>query len=78
MLIKKIMKIILIYLYIYLKKRWVYTNRQCFVEGDVIDPTKNDKLTNIIRKFNSFIKRDDRIEKTILPLGDGITICRKI
>ena len=47
-------------------------------KGDVIDPTKNDKLTNIIRKFNSFIKRDDRIEKTILPLGDGITICRKI
>ena len=47
-------------------------------KGDVIDPSKNDKLTNIIRKFNSFIKRDDRIEKTILPLGDGITICRKI
>ena len=47
-------------------------------KGDITDPNKNDRLTNIIREFNSFIKKDDRIEKTILPLGDGITICRKI
>ena len=47
-------------------------------KGEVADPKKNDKLTNVIREFNSFIKKDDRIEKTILPLGDGITICRKI
>ena len=46
--------------------------------GDVADPNKNDRLTSAIREFNSFIKKDDRIEKTILPLGDGITICRKI
>ncbi len=45
--------------------------------GDVADSNKNDKLTNILRDFNSFIKKDDRIHKTILPLGDGITICRK-
>ena len=47
-------------------------------KGEVADPKKNDQLTNLIREFNSFIKKDDRIEKTILPLGDGITICRKI
>ena len=47
-------------------------------KGDVADPNKNDELTNAIREFNSFIKQDDRIEKTILPLGDGVTICRKI
>tara|TARA_B100002052_G_scaffold210008_1_gene192065 strand:+ start:6994 stop:7650 length:657 start_codon:yes stop_codon:yes gene_type:complete len=47
-------------------------------KGDVADPNKNDNLTNIIREFNSFIKKDDRVDKTILPLGDGITICRKI
>ena len=46
--------------------------------GDVADSNKNDRLTNIIREFNSFIKKDDRVEKTILPLGDGVTICRKI
>ena len=47
-------------------------------KGDVTDTNKNDRLTNLIREFNSFIKKDDRVEKTILPLGDGITICRKI
>ena len=47
-------------------------------KGEVADPTKNDRLTQIIREFNSFLKKDDRVDKTILPLGDGITICRKI
>ncbi len=47
-------------------------------KGEVADPSKNDQLTNVIREFNSFIKKDDRVEKTILPLGDGVTICRKI
>ena len=46
-------------------------------KGDVINKNKNDKMTNIIRDFNSYIKNDDRIEKTILPIGDGVTICRK-
>ena len=47
-------------------------------KGEVIDKNKNDRITNIIRDFNTYIKNDDRIEKTILPIGDGITICRKI
>ena len=47
-------------------------------KGDVANTSKNDQLTKIIREFNSFIKKDDRIDKTILPLGDGVTICRKI
>ena len=46
-------------------------------KGDVIDKNKNDRMTNIIRDFNKFIKDDERIEKTILPVGDGVTICRK-
>ncbi len=46
--------------------------------GDIVDYNKNDRLTSIMREFNSLIKNDDRVEKTILPLGDGLTICRKI
>ena len=46
--------------------------------GDVIDRSKNDKFTNIIREFNSFVKDDIRVEKIILPIGDGITICKKV
>ena len=47
-------------------------------KGEVSKSDKNDRLTNVIRDFNNFVRNDDRVEKTILPLGDGITICRKI
>ena len=47
-------------------------------KGEVTDLSKNDKLTNIIREFNDHVKKDARIEKTILPIGDGITICKKL
>ena len=47
-------------------------------KGEVINNNKNDKITNIIKDFNTFIKNDNRIDKTILPIGDGVTICRKL
>ena len=46
--------------------------------GDVAKRNKKDKFTNIIREFNSFVKNDNRVEKFILPIGDGITICKKV
>jgi len=45
--------------------------------GEVADDTKNDKFTNIIREFNKHIKKDSRIVKNIIPIGDGLTICIK-
>ena len=45
--------------------------------GEVIDDTKNDKFTNIIREFNTHIKKDSRVIKNIVPIGDGLTICIK-
>jgi len=47
-------------------------------KGEVINNNKNDKITNIIKDFNKYIKNDNRIDKTILPIGDGVTICRKL
>jgi len=46
--------------------------------GDVYKNTVTDKQTNIMREFNKYIKNDNRVEKVILPLGDGLTICRKV
>ena len=46
--------------------------------GEVVDKTKNDKLTNTIRDFNSYVKNDKKTEQIILPLGDGFTVCRKL
>ena len=47
-------------------------------KGEVINNNKKDRMTNIIKDFNTYIKNDKRIEKTILPIGDGVTICRKL
>ena len=46
--------------------------------GDVFKKAVADKQTNIMREFNKYIKNDSRVEKVILPLGDGLTICRKV
>ena len=45
--------------------------------GEVSDRSKNDKYTNIIREFNNHIRKDIRIIKNIIPIGDGLTICIK-
>ena len=46
--------------------------------GEVFKKDVTDEQTNIMREFNKYIKDDNRVEKIILPLGDGLTICRKI
>ena len=45
--------------------------------GEVADVKNNEKFTNIMRNFNTFVKNDERTEQIILPLGDGFTICNK-
>jgi len=46
--------------------------------GEVVDKTKQDKLTVSIREFNSYVNSDNRVENLIIPVGDGLTICRKL
>ena len=46
--------------------------------GDVANKNNNDKLTNIIRDFNIYVKNDKKTEQVIIPLGDGLTVCRKL
>ena len=46
--------------------------------GEVVDKNNTDKFTLNIKNFNDFIAKDERVEKLIIPLGDGMTICRKI
>tara|TARA_B100000378_G_scaffold1570_1_gene1393 strand:+ start:14 stop:670 length:657 start_codon:yes stop_codon:yes gene_type:complete len=46
--------------------------------GDVSKKNVTDNQTELIRKFNMYIKNDKKTEKTILPIGDGLTICRKL
>ncbi len=45
--------------------------------GEVVDKTNKKKLTEVIREFNSYVKKDKRVVNYILPIGDGFTICIK-
>jgi len=44
--------------------------------GEVIDEDNLDKYTVNIREFNTYVSKDKRVEQIILPLGDGMTVCR--
>ena len=46
--------------------------------GEVIDEKKQDKLTVGIREFNSYVNSNERIENLIIPVGDGLSVCRKL
>ena len=46
--------------------------------GDVVESNIKDKITDSIRDLNNFISKDERVEKVIIPFGDGMTICRKL
>jgi len=44
--------------------------------GEVADEANIDKFTLNIREFNAHVAQDKRVEQIIVPLGDGMTICR--
>ena len=44
--------------------------------GEVADKDNLDKYTVNIREFNSHVSNDKRVEQIIVPLGDGMTVCR--
>ena len=44
--------------------------------GEVADEDNLDKYTVNIREFNAYVSKDKRVEQIIVPLGDGMTVCR--
>jgi hypothetical protein len=47
-------------------------------DGHVVDDNyKKDQQTSGINSFNDYIMNDNRVEKVILPLRDGLTLIRK-
>ena len=44
--------------------------------GEVADENNLDKYTVNIREFNLYVSNDNRVEQIIVPLGDGMTVCR--
>lgn len=45
--------------------------------GRVADPSVTDVTTATFRTLNAKIAGDERVDRTVVPIGDGLTLCRK-
>ena len=45
--------------------------------GAVADPAKTDADTAALKALNAKLHHDERIDLSLLPVGDGLTLCRK-
>lgn len=45
--------------------------------GKVADAKANDSETNAIRDFNQHLQRDSRVDLSLVPIGDGLTLAMK-
>lgn len=45
--------------------------------GQVADPQAQDAETLAIRRFNEYLQEDDRIDLSLVPIGNGLTLCRR-
>jgi predicted O-methyltransferase YrrM len=43
----------------------------------VADRKINDASTVALRAFNEHVHRDERVDLSLLPIGDGLTLLRK-
>lgn len=46
--------------------------------GKVADPSVDDKTTQALRELNDFLCDDARVDMTLVPVGDGLTLCTKL
>lgn len=47
--------------------------------GKVLEEAKpNDLSTKVLQEYNSFLKNDSRVETLVLPIRDGLTVCRVV
>ncbi|HTT74348.1 MAG TPA: class I SAM-dependent methyltransferase [Candidatus Binataceae bacterium] len=45
--------------------------------GAVADPADQSEDTRAIRELNDFLVTDPRVDTVLLPIADGLTVCRK-
>jgi len=49
-----------------------------FMDGNAADPDTTSENAQAMRKFNAMLKDDARVELSLIPIGDGLTLARKI
>ena len=46
-------------------------------DGKVVEENKKDKTTELLRQFNTHLLNDQRTQKVLLPIRDGLFVSRK-
>jgi caffeoyl-CoA O-methyltransferase len=46
-------------------------------DGEVANASSNDANTVALRAFNDYVHRDERVDLSLVPIGDGLTLLRK-
>jgi predicted O-methyltransferase YrrM len=46
-------------------------------DGEVANPRSNDANTVALRAFNDHVLRDEQVDMSLVPIGDGLTLLRK-
>jgi len=49
-----------------------------FMDGNAADPDTTSENAQAMRKFNAMLKDDTRVELSLIPIGDGLTLARKV
>jgi len=49
-----------------------------FQGGRIIDPSNTELRTDIVRRLNVKIAGDNRVDRVLLPVGDGMTLVRRL
>lgn len=45
-------------------------------DGRVVDPANTEASTEAIRAFNARVREDERVDLSLVPVGDGLTLAR--
>ena len=48
-----------------------------FFRGNVADPRDTDPVVSSIRRLNTKIAADERVDRVVIPVGDGMTLVRR-
>jgi len=49
-----------------------------FMQGNAADPQTSSENAQAMRAFNAMLKDDARVEISMIPIGDGLTLARKV
>ena len=57
-----------------MKKGGLIVSDNVLWSGKVLEENSQDEETEMLKKFNSMLKKDKRITNLIVPLRDGLSI----